>query len=316
MKRVLLSIIGGFLSVALFAQQDPNFSMYFFNPMAYNPGYAGSRDLLSGTLVHRSQWVKMPGAPVSQSLNVHSRLPDQRIGLGFSAYNDAAGPWKNTGFGLTFAYHLPLSEKAQLAFGITGNLSNVRIDFERVNYEDQADPSFINNADQKWVPDAAAGFYLYMPRFYAGLSTTHLIENYFHFTEADGADFSKFYRQYYLTSGVVVPISENVDFRPSILLKYVQAAPLAGEVDASFIFYERLFLGAGFRTAKRVDIAGTDNVAVGIVQFQITNFLSAGYSYDYYINRNGTYNSGTHEFMLGWDISGRSKPRISSPRFF
>lgn len=316
MKRIIISIIGGLLSVALYAQQDPNFSMYFFNPTAFNPGYTGSRELLSGTLVHRSQWVKMPGAPVTQSLSIHSRLPDTRIGVGLQAFNDQAGPWRNTGFGLTFAYHLPLSEKAQLAFGLTGTLSNLNIDFDRISFEDQADPSFVNNASSNWVPDAAAGLYLYMPRFYAGLSSTHLIENYYHFTEADGADFAKFYRQYYLTSGVVLPISDRVDFRPSILLKYVQAAPLAGEVDASFIFFQRLFLGVGYRTSKRVDVAGTDNVAIGIVQFQITNYLSAGYAYDYYLNRNGTYNSGTHEFMIGWDITGRGKPKISSPRFF
>jgi type IX secretion system PorP/SprF family membrane protein len=316
-RRIIISIIGGLLSVASYAQQDPNFSLYFFNPMHYNPGYAGSRELLSGTLVHRSQWIKMPGAPVSQSLNLHSRLPDSRIGLGFQAFNDAAGPWRNTGFGGTFAYHLPMNDVAQLSFGLTGTLSNIHIDFDRISFEDQADPSFTNNADTKWVPDAAAGLYLYMPRFYAGLSATHLIQNYYHFTEADGADFARFYRHFYLTSGVVAPISENVDLRPSILLQYVQGAPLLGEIDASFIFYERFFIGAGYRTAKRIDTPGTDNIIIGMVEFEITNYLRAGYAYDYYANRNGTYNSGTHEFMLGWDISGRgNKTKIASPRFF
>lgn len=316
-RRIIISIIGAMLSVVMYAQQDPNFSMYFFNPMYFNPGYCGSRELFSGTLVHRSQWVKMPGAPVSQSLNMHSRLPETRIGVGASAYNDVAGPMRTTGFGLTFAYHLPLNDVAQLAFGITGSLSNVHIDFDRISYEDQTDPSFVNNADAHWVPDASAGFYLYMPRFYAGLSSTHMIENYFHLTNTDGADFAKFYRQYYLTSGVVVPLGDKVDFRPSILLKYVHAAPLVGEADASFILFRRLFLGAGYRTAKRVETSGTDNVLIGMVEFEITNYLRAGYSYDYYLNRNGTYNSGTHEFMLGWDISGRSgKQKISSPRFF
>jgi hypothetical protein len=54
---------------------------------------------------------------------------------------------------------------------------------------------------------------------------------------------------------------------------------------------------------------------VGIVEVEITNFLRLGYSYDYYMNRTGDYNSGTHEFMLGFDISG-IKTKMSSPRFF
>ncbi|MEO5641936.1 MAG: type IX secretion system membrane protein PorP/SprF, partial [Bacteroidia bacterium] len=74
-KHIYISIVGTLLSLAGFAQQDPSFSQYFFNPMYVNPGYAGSRDVLSGTLVHRSQWVGMEGAPESQSLNIHSALP-------------------------------------------------------------------------------------------------------------------------------------------------------------------------------------------------------------------------------------------------
>ena len=62
-------------------------------------------------------------------------------------------------------------------------------------------------------------------------------------------------------------------------------------------------------------MTGTDNMLVGIVEVGITNFLRFGYSYDYYLNRTGNYNSGTHEFMLGFDISG-IKTKMSSPRFF
>ncbi|HTF03403.1 MAG TPA: PorP/SprF family type IX secretion system membrane protein, partial [Bacteroidia bacterium] len=168
----------------------------------------------------------------------------------------------------------------------------------------------------KWVPDASAGLYLYMPRFYAGLSSVHLIQSDFNTTNVEGANLAQFYRQYYLTSGVVIPVSDNVDFRPSILMKYVHAAPVVGELDAAFIFKERLFLGAGFRTGKRIDMKGTDNMLIGLIEFEITNFLRAGYAYDFYLNRNGAYNSGTHEIMIGWDISGNGKTKVSSPRFF
>ena len=135
-------------------------------------------------------------------------------------------------------------------------------------------------------------------------------------TDADGSDLAKFWREYYLTSGVAIPIGAHVNFRPSVLVRYVPSAPIMGEVDACFLFYERLWLGAGYRGGKRVSIDGADNILIGIVQFQITNFLSAGYAYDFYLNRDGAYNSGTHEIMIGWDISGRGKDKISSPRFF
>jgi type IX secretion system PorP/SprF family membrane protein len=297
------------------AQQDAGFSMYFFNPLYVNPGYAGSREALSGTLVARNQWIGMQGAPASQSATVHSALPNARIGLGLQINNDQAGPMHNTGINLTYAYHLPVNYKTTLSFGITGMLNDISVGWPSINIEKSADPAFTGNAATSWVGDASTGIYLYQPRFYLGLSVNHLLQSRFGLTHAPGADLAKFYRQYYLTTGFVLPVNETIDFRPSLLVKYVNAAPAVGELTGSFIFYQRLFLGAGYRAGKRINMPGTDNMLIGIVEFVITPSVRIGYSYDYYLNQAGTYNSGTHEFMLGWDIS-RDKTKLSSPRFF
>ncbi|CAN5311957.1 type IX secretion system membrane protein PorP/SprF [soil metagenome] len=314
-NKIITTITMAVLSLAMYAQQDAGFSMYFFNPLYVNPGYAGSREVFSGALIYRSQWTAMPGAPTTQALSIHSAIPNSKIGLGLQVYNDDAGPMKNTGAGLTFAYHLKVSEKAKLSFGVTGMLNNISVGWDKINVDDNNDNAFINNRSSSLVPDASAGLYFYKPRFYAGLSATHLLQSKFGLTNVAGSDQAKFYRQYYATAGVVLPISKSIDFKPSILVKYVTAAPVLGEVDAAFIFYQKLFVGAGFRTGKRVDIKGLDNMVVGIIEFDITPSLRLGYSYDYYLNRTGSYNSGTHEFMLGWDISG-TKTKMASPRFF
>lgn len=314
--RIIITLILGLLTFAVQAQQNPAFSLYFFNPLYYNAAYAGSREAFSGTMVHRSQWVKMPGAPSSQSLSLHTRLPFSNIGLGLQAHNDAAGPMRSTSVGLTFAYHLQVNAKSQLSFGLTGTMTNIRIAFNDIQFEDQTDPSFVGNQQTNWLPDASAGLYFYQPRFYAGISSTNLLQAGFDLTDETGANLAKYFRHYYATSGVVVPISEKIDFRPSVLFKYVEAAPLVGEIDANVIFRQRLFIGAGYRTGKRIGMSGWDNMLIGMIEFEITNFLRAGYSYDVYLNRSGPYNSGTHEIMVGWDMSGRDKNKITSPRFF
>jgi type IX secretion system PorP/SprF family membrane protein len=314
-NKYIITIIIGFLSLTAQAQQDAGFSMYFFNPVYINSGYAGSRETFSGSLVHRSQWVGMTDAPTTQSLTVHSAIPNSKVGLALQVYNDNIGPMKNTGLKLTYAYHLPVNKSTKLSFGISGMMNNVRIDWDKINIDVDADPAFAGNAASSWVPDASAGLYLYKTRFYAGLSANHLLESKFDLTNSPGADMAKFSRQFYLTSGIVIPVSKNLDIRPSVLLKYVKSAPVLGELDATVILYQKLFVGAGFRTGKRIDIDGFDNMLIGIVQFQITPQFSLGYSYDYYMNRTGAYNNGTHEFMLGFDISG-VRTKMSNPRFF
>ena len=315
LKKIFPAVVIMLVSIGAFAQQDAGFSMYFFNPLYFNPGYAGSREVFSGTFVNRNQWIGVSGAPTTQSLTMHSALPGVRVGLGLQIYNDQSGPMRNTGINLTYAYHLPVNEKTKISFGLTGMLNNISIGWSSINIDNHNDPSFADNAAVNWVGDASAGVYLYQPRFYAGFSVNHLLQSRFGITQYTGAAQAKFYRQYYFTSGMVFPINEKIDFKPSVLVKYVNAAPAVGEIEGTFIFLQRLFVGAGYRADKRVNLQGTDNMLIGIMEFDITNYFRIGYSYDYYLNQTGSYNSGTHEFMLGWDISG-AKTKLSSPRFF
>jgi len=313
--KLIITILLSLLSLVTFAQQDAGFSMYFFNPVYVNPGYAGSRDLFSGSMVHRSQWAGMRGAPVTQSLSLHSALPNTHVGLGFQFYNDKAGPMSNTGINLTYAYHLPVGDESILAFGLSGMTNNIRIGLDEINIEDENDPAFSGDTYTNWVYDASTGLYFYKPRFYAGLSVNHLLQSKFGLDNVSDPNLARFYRQYYLTSGIVFRLNEYLDFRPSLLMKYVQSAPLLTEVTGSLFILEKVFVGVGFRTGKRVNIAGYDNMLVAILEFDITRYLRLGYSYDYYLNRTGSYNNGTHEIMLGWDI-GRILTKMSNPRYF
>ncbi len=73
MKKILL-IIFIVSSLVSNAQQDAQASMYFFNPLNYNPAYAGTRGSLNLTAVHRSQWVGWEGAPRTQFLSIHAPI--------------------------------------------------------------------------------------------------------------------------------------------------------------------------------------------------------------------------------------------------
>lgn len=314
-KHLYLSFVGVLLCLAGLAQQDPSYSQYFFNPMYVNPGYAGSRDVLSGTLVHRSQWIGVDGAPVSQELNVHSALPNTNIGLGLQVSNDRIGPVKNTSIAAIFAYHLHVGTESRLSFGISGMVSDVRVDFNSLTMEDETDMALTNNSYNSWVPDAGAGLYFYRHRFYAGLSARNLIQSRLRLQDAAGANSAKFFRHYYFVTGFVTDLGQNFALRPSLLVKYVQGAPVLFDVNASVIFKEQLYLGAGFRTGKRVEMKGLDNMFIASIEYDFKNRLRFGYSYDVYLDRSSAYNHGTHEIMIGWDL-GFTKAKMTSPRFF
>ena len=77
-----ISIIVTFAINFSFAQQDEQSSMYMFNPLQFNPAYAGSRGDLNVVGIIRSQWVGMNGAPKSQFVSLNSPLSIRNMSLG------------------------------------------------------------------------------------------------------------------------------------------------------------------------------------------------------------------------------------------
>ena len=59
------------------AQQDPQYTQYMYNPLAINPAYTGSRDVLSVVGLYRSQWVGLEGAPRTFTVSAHSPLSER-----------------------------------------------------------------------------------------------------------------------------------------------------------------------------------------------------------------------------------------------
>ena len=77
LKNILLLAAAAFFSFDANAQQDAMFTHYMYNTLAINPGYAGSRDALTITALHRSQWVGFAGAPMTQTITVHTPFKNE-----------------------------------------------------------------------------------------------------------------------------------------------------------------------------------------------------------------------------------------------
>jgi type IX secretion system PorP/SprF family membrane protein len=315
--KIITTITGLILAFQLSAQQEANFSQYFFDPLTVNPAYAGSRGTFSGTLCYRNQWLGgITGAPVTQALDAHMPLGDN-IGVGLQLYNDQAGPLRVTSATAIFVYSIHVAKDTKLAFGLAGSLNNVGINFSEINVDMPNDPAFPTNNMSSMIPDANFGMYLYKQNFYVGLSATHLIQSDWKLqnTAVTAVPTAMFYRQYYFTAGYVAKLSDNFALRPSMLVQYVQAAPALEELDGTIIYKERYFIGLGIRNSITSGI-GSNNDLVISLEYDLGNKFSIGYSYDLFLNPAGSYSTGTHEIMLGWDLASGAKTRMVNPRYF
>ena len=291
-----------FTAVASFAQQDAQYTQYMYNTINVNPAYAGSRGALSIFGLHRTQWVGMDGAPVTNSFSVNTPINESKIGVGLSVVNDKIGPTISNDISADISYTIQTSETWKLSFGIKGTASMLNLNVNDLNPENQNDPQFQNYS--KFSPNIGAGIYFHSDKAYVGLSVPYFIQTN-NFNDDDVAIYKEL-MSYYFIAGYVFDINYNLKFKPALMTKATAGAPLQVDLSANFMYMDKFVLGAAYRwNAAFSAMAG----------FQVYEGLFVGYAYDSDTTNLKNYNSGSHELFLRFELFNHLN-KIVSPRFF
>ncbi len=288
----------------LLAQQDPLYSQYMFNTLAFNPAYAGSGDVFTVMALSRHQWVGFEGAPATQTILAHSPLRSQNLALGLSVINDKLGPTRQTGMFADFAYRIRTGESSRLAFGLKGGFNSFRADLAGLS---TVDPDQANvDIQGKMLPNFGFGLFWHTPLAYVGVSAPKLLEN--ETVEATNGLLTtgSEERHYFVMGGYVMDLGRDLKFKPSFMARLVAGAPLSLDVNANFLLRERIWFGAMYRLGNSFGLLG---------QYQVNDQLRIGYAFDLATTKLGAYNAGTHEIMLSYDLRF-IKGRTISPRYF
>ncbi|MEE9363156.1 MAG: type IX secretion system membrane protein PorP/SprF [Cellulophaga sp.] len=280
------------------AQQLPQFTQYMFNTISVNPAYAGSRKTINATVLHRNQWAGLKGNPRTSTFSVHAPLRNDRIGLGVSYINDKLGDESTNYFYGDFSYTIPVSEKAKLSFGLKAGFTNYKLD-----NPDPTDPALTTFSE--WNPNIGAGAYLTTDKWYVGISSPRILN-----TELSKGEFKAVEtNSYYLIGGLIFDLNDKVKFRPTVLSKFTNGAPSSYDLTATFLFYDKLWLGLSYRFNNANNFGA-------FLDVKISKDIRVGYAYDLPTGDLKLYSGGTHEVILIYELGFKKKGPIKSPRYF
>tara|TARA_B100000809_G_scaffold112084_1_gene110609 strand:- start:6269 stop:7189 length:921 start_codon:yes stop_codon:yes gene_type:complete len=306
MKRIILIIVLCVIGLQGFSQQDPQYSLYMFNPMAVNPAYAGSREVLSGVLVHRSQWIGLKGAPETQVLAINSPLRNKKMGLGLQIINDKIGAHTTQTLKATYAYRLKMG-KGKLAFGLSGGVINYSYDWAKVDYKDAGDVVPETSNESFMLPTVDFGIYYNTKTMYLGVGAEHLNQSSFGL-EQDVATTSTVAAKQYVnitgTFGKAFVLSDNLVLKTSLLLRLADAAGSI-DINGGVLIKHKIFFGASLRP----------NALIVMSELNLTKDLRMGVGYDIDRSEVGKSSTGSLEIFVGYDV-GLFKSKVISPRYF
>jgi len=302
------------MSVQSFAQQDPQFTQYMYNMSVINPAYATADEaILNLGGLYRTQWVGLEGAPKTGTFFAHTPI-NEKIEVGISFVNDNIGDIvQENNIYADFAYVLPVGIESKLSLGLKAGFTFFDVNFDGFNLQSGSvsnglDVAFNENVN-KTFPNLGIGAFFFTDKYYIGLSAPNMLSSK-HLETENGVRATGIENvHYFLTGGYVFDINQNLKFKPAFMAKSVKGAPLALDITANVLINEKLEAGLGYRL---------DDAISGLVGFRISPELKIGYAYDFTTNNLGSYNSGSHEIFILFDIDlfGFKGGYDRSPRFF
>ncbi len=284
------------------AQQDSQYTQYMYNTVSVNPAYAGTRGSLSMIGIYRNQWVGLDGAPETLNFSVNSPIGVQGVGLGLGFTSDKIGPSTESIITADFSYTIDVSQNTKLSFGIKGGFSLLDLDPNKLLIYDPNDYDLAQKSYSS--PIVGAGLYLHSDNWYLGLSSPNLLETE-HYDDVQVSTATEKTHIYFI-GGYVFTLNSNLKLKPAVLAKAVTGAPLALDISANALMYDRFSLGLAYRL---------DAAVSAMLGFQVTDNIMIGYAYDYDTTPLGNYNDGSHEIFLRFELGTKLRAKVN-PRFF
>ena len=281
------------ISQEVFSQQRAQFTQYISNELLINPAYAGAEEALSISLLHRTQWSAIEGAPTTQAFSGHSLVGSNKLGLGITVINDQIGIHKILTASSSFAYRIQLKQDAYLSFGLQFGVNQKKSDFSSLSGQIQNpnDPKINSSNLSETSFEFGSGIYLITPQLNIGISMPNMLnEN----TSIDSLGYNLLDNNLYFLTRYSIPISKNFTVQPGFLIRYLNDTPLSVDINLASVINNVLLIGISYRWEESIN---------PIVQAKITPQFKIGYAYDYPLAESNSYGSNSHEFMLSYLFS-------------
>lgn len=315
MKKLVFSIIILAICGSLHAQQEAQFTQFMYNKLYLNPAYSGARGVPSLTAIYRSQWVGFDGAPQSILASFNGPFLSKRVGVGATISHLKIGLQRDLFASVAYSYDMVAQENVSLRIGLSGSLRSLGFAYNEAEPAQIGDGSIETQKVNDFYGNVGAGVYgTIMNRFYFGVSVPRLYSNAIGLTNNNAVKLAKEAQHFYGMAGAILPLSEDINLMPAVLLKYVKNAPFDADINVNLDIKRKFTAGISYRLGGDGSGDSVDLLAF----WQAAPQFAVGAAYDFSLSSIKDYNAGSFEVLLQYDLKqvNGGKKKMSNPRFF
>jgi len=297
MKLVYICILQFSFLYQSYGQSEPIFSQYMFNNLVINPAFAGSQNNYSSTLIYRDQWIGVPGSPKTTFASLD--FPKNINGFGFSIMlnNDQIGIQNTNGIVGALSYKQNfINENDELTIGFQFGMANYQANFNTIDLIQKFDPSFTGIYINNWLPNLGVGLLYKNKNYFIGISAPSLLSNKIEVSEfaiqkTAASGFS--IPHYFLNTGYLININEDLILEPSIVFKSIPNYNINSDYNTKLSYKDIISLGLSYRSNTSI---------ASVLQLKLNAMWKIGYSYDRDISNFRIYSIGTNQIVFKYNM--------------
>ena len=262
--KYLIIILLCILPLCASAQTEANISQYYAAPTLINPAATGQTDFVRIRGGARLQWLGIENAPKTfmGAADMPFKVGNSRVGVGAVVAQESIGLYSSMDLGVQASYKLKKwggvwSIGLQIGFRDQSFKGSEVYLPDGDDYHQGTDDAIPTSDIHGTAFDGALGLWYEHPKFYAGLSCTHLMSPTITMnaesssggseTSSDRKYVFQARRTLYFTSGCNIPIKNTLfEIMPSILVKS-DFTFTSGEIMARARYRKFLSFGIGYR---------------------------------------------------------------------
>lgn len=277
-------------------QSDFDLSQRWLKQAIYNPAAAGNNFYARMSLHGRQQWAAMDGAPVTGAIAFDAFIHQVSSGIGFTMMVDKIGFTKTYNPRVMYAYHIPVAERSNLSFGVSGGLLVRHQDASGAIVNDLNDPQLYYGNVTEYSPDFDFGVE-YQGPFRFGATVRHIG------VQPSANNLPESSVNLWVYAAARVNHFSKVSIEP--VLSYIYRDGISRYEAGAIVYLLRsrhirrfndwAWIGGVYRLRHQV------SVMAGIY---LTKQLGIGYSFDYGVGSLAKISGfGTHEISLTYKFS-------------